>query len=30
MQEEVINPLTQINLIDDGFGIAIELFMVCY
>jgi hypothetical protein len=27
MQEEVINPLTQINLIDHDFGIAIELFM---
>jgi len=27
MQEEVINPHTQINLINDDFGIAIELFM---
>jgi hypothetical protein len=27
MQKEVINPRTQINLIDDDFGIVIELFM---
>jgi hypothetical protein len=26
-KEEVINPLAQVNLIDDDFGIAFELFL---